>query len=70
MSESDTIVWYGMNNQGLLCTKADLLAIGEKIRNLTKFCWGMNAYYKDLINQAESIEDVENIEISYDRVDN
>lgn len=65
MSETDTITWFGMDNTALLCTKADLLAIGEEIRNLTKFCWGMNAYYKDLINQAETIEEVEAIEINY-----
>lgn len=67
MSDEDTIVWYGMDNQGLLCTKEDLIAIGEEIRNLTKYCWGMNAYYKDLINQAESIEELEQIEINYER---
>lgn len=66
MSDGDTIVWYGMNNQGLLCTRADLLAIGEEIRNLTKFCWGMNAYYKDLINQADNIAELEKIVISYE----
>lgn len=66
MSDMDTIVWYGMNNQGLLCTKADLLAIGEEIRNLTKFCWGMNAYYKDLINQADNIAALEKIVINYE----
>lgn len=67
MSESDTIVWYGMDNQGLLCTKADLIAIGEEIRNLTKFCWGMNAYIKEQINQAESIEELNEIEINYEQ---
>lgn len=67
MSESDTIVWYGMNNQGLLCTKADLLTIGEEIRNLTKFCWGMNAYIKEQIANAQTIEELDNIEINYDR---
>ena len=66
MSDGDTIVWYGMNNQGLLCTRADLLAIGEEIRNLTKFCWGMNAYYKDLINQADNIAALEKIVINYE----
>lgn len=69
MSDTDTITWFGMDNTALLCTKADLLAIGEEIRNLTKFCWGMNAYYKDLINQAETIEEVEAIEINYVRTD-
>ena len=66
MSDEDTIVWYGMNNEGLLCTKADLIAIGEEIRNLTKFCWGMNAHIKEQIAAAETIEEVEAIEINYE----
>lgn len=66
MSDEDTIVWYGMDNQGLLCTKADLIAIGEEIRNLTKYCWGMNAYIKEQIEQAETLEELEEIEINYE----
>jgi hypothetical protein len=69
MSDTDTITWFGMDNTALLCTKADLLAIGEEIRNLTKFCWGMNAHIKEQIANAETIEQVEAIEISYDRTD-
>ena len=65
MSDKDTIVWYGMDNTGLLCNKADLVNIGEEIRNLTKHCWGMNAYYKELINMAESLEELEGININY-----
>lgn len=65
MSDTDTITWFGMDNTALLCTKADLLAIGEEIRNLTKFCWGMNALIKEQIAEAETIEQVEAIEINY-----
>lgn len=67
MSDTDTVVWYGMDNKGLLCTKADLLAIGQLITELHSFCWNNNAYIKEQINNAESIEEVENIEINYER---
>ncbi len=67
MSDEDTIVWYGMDNQGLLCTKADLMAIGGLITELHSFCWNKNAYIKEQIEQAETIEEVNEIEISYDR---
>ena len=67
MSDTDTIVWYGMDNQGLLCTKADLMAIGALITDLHSFCWQNNAYIKEQIEQAETLEELEAIEISYVR---
>jgi hypothetical protein len=67
MSDTDTVVWYGMDNQGLLCTKTDLLAIGGLITELHSFCWQNNAYIKEQINQAETIEELEQIEINYER---
>ena len=67
MSDTDTVVWFGMDNQGLLCTKADLMAIGGLITELHSFCWQNNAYIKEQIENAESIEEVENIVIDYDR---
>ena len=67
MSDTDTVVWYGMDNKGLLCTKADLLAIGQLITELHSFCWNNNAYIKEQIDNAESIEEVESIEIDYER---
>ena len=67
MSDTDTIIWYGMDNKGLLCTKNDLLAIGQLITELHSFCWNNNAYIKEQIEQAETIEEVENIEINYER---
>ena len=65
MSDEDTIVWFGMDNQGLLCTKADLLAIGGLITELHSFCWQNNAYIKEQIEQAENLEELEKIEINY-----
>ena len=69
MSDTDTVVWYGMDNQPLLCTKDDLMAIGQLIETLHTFCWENNAYIKEQIAQAETIEEVESIEIEYDRHD-
>lgn len=67
MSDTDTVVWFGMDNQGLLCTKADLMAIGGLITELHSFCWQNNAYIKEQIDNASSIEEVEDIEINYNR---
>ena len=68
MSDTDTITWFGMDNQGLLCTKADLIAIGGLITELHSFCWENNAYIKEQIANAETVEEVEDIVISYDRL--
>lgn len=67
MSDEDTVVWFGMDNQALLCTKQDLLTIGSLIEELHSFVWENNAYIKEQINNATTIEEVESIEISYDR---
>jgi hypothetical protein len=69
MSETDTITWFGMDNRALLCTKADLINIGGLITELHAFCWQNNAYIKEQINNAETIEEVEAIEINYVRTD-
>ena len=66
MSDTDTVVWFGMDNQGLLCTKADLMAIGGLITELHSFCWQNNAYIKEQIENANSIEDLEMININYE----
>ena len=68
MSETDTITWFGMDNRALLCTKADLINIGGLITELHAFCWQNNAYIKEQIAQAETLEQLENIEISYEMV--
>ena len=67
MGDEDTILWFGMDNQGLLCTKADLIAIGGLITELHSFCWQNNAYIKEQIAEAETLEELEAIEISYDQ---
>lgn len=65
MSDEDTITWFGMNNDSLECTKADLMAIGTLITSLHAFCWNQNALYKSMINEATTVEEVEEIEIDY-----
>ena len=67
MSDTDTITWFGMDNQGLLCTKTDLMAIGGLITELHSYCWGMNAYIKEQISEAQTMAELDRIEISYDR---
>ena len=67
MSDTDTVVWYGMDNKGLLCTKADLLAIGQLITELHSFCWNNNAYIKEQIEGVNSIDELDKIEINYER---
>lgn len=69
MSDDDTITWFGMDNHGLLCTKGDLIAIGGLITELHSYCWNMNAYIKEQINNAQTVEELNEVEINYDRVD-
>ena len=65
MGETDTIVWFGKDNQPLECNKEDLINIGGLITQLHSFCWNKNAEIKSLINEAETIEEVEAIVIDY-----
>lgn len=65
MSDNDTLTWYGMDNKALLCTKADLMAIGELITQLHSYCWNMNAYIKEQIEGIKSLEELEKIVIKY-----
>jgi len=65
MGDEDVITWFGMDNQPLECTKEDLINIGGLITALHSFCWGKNAEIKAEINEAETIEEVEVIEIDY-----
>lgn len=67
MPDDKTVIWFGMGNQGLLCTKADLYAIGGLITELHSYCWNMNAYIKEQISEAQTIEELEEININYDR---
>ena len=66
MSDSDTVTWYGMDGGSLLCTKADLEAIGDLIYDLTAFVWYTNDLIKNQVAQAETVEEVEAIEINYE----
>lgn len=66
MSDKDTIEWYGMNNDSLVCTKQDLLNIGSLITQLHSFCWTRNAEIKQAISEAQTIEEVNNITIDYE----
>ena len=65
MSDTDTIEWFGMNNDSLICTKQDLINIGGLITELHSFVWNKNAQIKELINNAQTIEEVNAIEIDY-----
>ena len=65
MGDEETIVWFGKDNQPLVCSKEDLINIGGLITQLHSFCWNKNAELKAEINYAETIEDVEAIEIDY-----
>jgi len=65
MSDEDTITWFGKDNQPLDCTKEDLLNIGGLITQLHSFCWNKNAQIKYLIDVAETLEELEEINIDY-----
>ena len=65
MNDTDTIEWFGMNNNVLVCTKQDLINIGGLITQLHTFCWTKNAEIKEEINNAATVEEVEEIVIDY-----
>ena len=65
MDETQTITWFGKDNQPLECNKEDLMNIGGLITQLHSFCWNKNALMKSVINNAETIQEVEEIEIDY-----
>ena len=65
MSESERIIWFGKDNQPLDCNKQDLINIGTLITQLQSFCWGKNYEIKTAINEAETVEEVQAIEIDY-----
>ena len=65
MDDEQTIVWYGKDNQPLTCSKEDLINIGGLITQLHSFCWNKNAEIKAAIADAETVEEVEEIEIDY-----
>ncbi len=65
MDDETTIMWFGMDNQPLECTKEDLTNIGGLIIQLHTFCWTKNAQIKGLIAAAQTVADIQAIEIDY-----
>lgn len=66
MQDDEHIIWFGLNNNVLVATKEDLTNIGNLIVELHTLCWTENARVKGAIEAAETIEEVENIEINYE----
>ena len=68
MGEEDTVVWVAMDGiTALECTKADLLAIGQLLTTMTAYVWEYkNPGIKQAIADAETIEELNEIEIVYD----
>lgn len=68
LGDDETIVWNGKNNEPLECTKADILALGAEIAKLTMAIWGqggLNLSYINAINSAQTIEELEAVNIEY-----
>lgn len=68
MDDTETIVWLGKYNTPLICTKADLLIIGNLIAELTSEIWGedgLNVNYQNTINACQTVEEVNSIIIDY-----
>ena len=68
MGDEDVVTWVAMDGvTSLECTKADLLAIGQLLTQMTAYVWQYkNPTNKTAIAEAETIEEVEAIEIVYD----
>jgi len=66
MNDTETINWYGMDSVSyVVCTKKDLSNIGNLIKALTAYVWTHNAEIVTAIENAETVEEVEAIEIDY-----
>lgn len=70
LSDEETITWYGRDNDGLECSKNDLLEIGKLIRQLHSYCWNRNAEIKKQIYNATTLKELESVDINYDTMDN
>lgn len=68
MSDEDTIDWVAMDGiTSLECTKEDLLNIGALLTQMTAYVWQYkNPTIKIMINNAQTIEEVNAIQIVYD----
>lgn len=66
MNDTDTVIWFGKDNQPLECTKEDLMAIGGLIGSLTVQVWSVkNPAYIEQINNATTMEELNAINIDY-----
>ena len=66
MSDTDTVIWFGKDNQPLECTREDLMAIGGLIGSLTVQVWSVkNPAYIEQINNAKTMEELNAINIDY-----
>ena len=69
MDDIETVNWYGMDSISyVVCTKEDLLNIGGLIKQLTTYVWTHNSEIITAINNAETIEEVEAIDIEYNTI--
>ena len=68
MGEEETVVWVAMDGvTALECTKQDLTNIGVLLTTMTAYVWQYkNPAIKQSIADAQTIEEVEAIEIVYD----
>lgn len=68
VSDKDTIDWVAMDGiTSLECTKEDLLNIGALLTQMTAYVWQYkNPTIKTMINNAQTIEEVNAIQIVYD----
>ena len=68
MSDEDTVVWVAMDGvTALECTKQDLMNIGALLTTMTAYVWQYkNPAIKQAIADAETIEELNEIEIVYD----
>jgi hypothetical protein len=68
MSDEDTVNWVAMDGiTSLECTKEDLLNIGALLTQMTAYVWQYkNPQIKTMINNAQTIEEVNAIQIVYD----
>lgn len=66
MYETQTVIWLGKDNQPLECNKQDIYNIGNAIGDMTVNVWAVkNPYYLQAIENAETIEQLNEIVIDY-----
>ena len=67
MTDEETIEWTGKDGiTKLLCTKADLIALGNLLKEKTAYVWSIkNPAVKSAILTAQTVEEVEAVEIEY-----